>query len=116
MVIMGEGCICPDFRDIMREGIKMKISIIIIFIFVMSSCAFTSSPDETKIVSPETIKALLKVGGIGRGMTKDQVRQSWGEPKRIKKVNSKNYDEIWYYDFNWKGDNKLYFKDGIYID
>lgn len=107
--------IYPHIMDIMLEGIKMKISIIIIFIFIMYSCAFTSSSDETKMASPETIKALLKIGGIGRGMTKDQVRQSWGEPKRIRKVNSKYYDEIWYYDFNWKGDNMLYFKDGIYI-
>ena len=52
----------------------------------------------------------IKKGYIELGMTKDEVRASWGQPKTIKHKKTKDYDEIWVYVPNWKFKNQLFFR------
>lgn len=57
----------------------------------------------------------IKKGFIELGMTKEEVRRSWGEPKKIKQKKIKNYDEIWIYTPSWKFKDKLFFKADILV-
>lgn len=57
----------------------------------------------------------MKKGYIELGMSKDEVRQSWGYPKQTKIKNTSEYDEIWVYVPSWKFRNKLYFRNGILV-
>lgn len=65
-------------------------------------------------ISADFKKYILK-GDIKQGMTKDQVRAVWGLPDEIKKLNHKEYDELWIYYPHWNWVHEVYFKNNIFM-
>lgn len=57
----------------------------------------------------------IKKGYIELGMTREEVRESWGDPKTVNRKKTKDYDEVWVYVPNWKFRNQLYFKGEILV-
>lgn len=67
------------------------------------------------LLEREKFQDYINKGYIEIGMTKEEVRASWGEPKSIKQKRTKNYEEIWVYVPNWKFRNQLYFNRGVLV-
>jgi len=92
-----------------------------IFLLFLWGCSTTTAGDNDFIYSAPTIQErekfqhYIKEGYIELGMTKKEVRASWGGPKSIKHKKANHYDEIWVYVPNWKFRNQLYFYNGILV-
>ena len=92
--------------------------ILLIFLWGCSTTIADNSGFVYSIPSPqerEKFKDFIEKGYIELGMTKQEVRASWGEPKSIKQKKYNAYDEVWVYVPNWKFKNYLYFKNGILV-
>jgi hypothetical protein len=103
---------------------------LVIFVFSQSSCAFIKEftynnpkPDEESRRNyvnshPEFSKRLrgLILNGLSEeGMTKEQVRSSWGEPDTIKATSKYGADAEWYYWCSMSVHRTAYFKGDILI-
>lgn len=86
--------------------------------FVLSLLTFSSLSAHVVHSEPNMkpqFREYIQKGYIELGMTAEEVRKSWGEPKIIKRTKKKKYDEIWIYAPNWKYRNKLFFNNGILV-
>lgn len=93
-----------------RRMKSMYIVCIILVIFSAAGCIFVPKSNSQNVVQEERFQGEVKIG-----MTKEQIRENWGEPDKIIKRQEKDYDEIWIYIPNWKFKNYLYFRKGILI-
>jgi outer membrane protein assembly factor BamE (lipoprotein component of BamABCDE complex) len=91
---------------------RLILSIFVIFLIFLSGCAtsgpllrpsFNSRQEYVRNhprLSPEIKQAILE-GRVIKGMTKEDVRASWGEPTRIKDFTTD--PNAWWYDKNSEG-------------
>ena len=79
------------------------------FIFNLSRAVYSESNMN------QQFREYIPKGYIELGMTREEVRASWGEPKAIKHKKRNDYDEVWIYVPNWKFRNQLFFKNGILV-
>jgi hypothetical protein len=84
----------------------MRNTMMLLAFMALTGCVFLS-----KIPVSEQPKDWI----IHHGMTKEQVKERWGEPLRVIKKDEKEYNEIWVYKFHWKTRSDLYFKNGILV-
>ncbi|GEM_PF-4232967 len=95
--------------------------IYIIFLFFLWGCSAATAGGNSFVYSTPTtqekekFRDYIKKGYIELGMTKEEVRESWGEPKTVNHKKTKDYDEVWVYVPNWKFRNQLYFKGEILV-
>ena len=57
----------------------------------------------------------IRKGYIELGMTKEDVRASWGKPQAIRIKKMPDSDEVWVYVPNWKFRDQLYFDKGVLV-
>jgi hypothetical protein len=71
--------------------------------------------DDFAKLNPSPSKAeVIKAGNIRTGMTKDEVRLSWGRPYTVNRtVTSSSAHEQWVYGDEYNPKTYLYFDDGI---
>jgi len=99
---------------------KIQKGCIILLIFLWG-CSTTIAGSNSFLYSTPSaqerakFKDYIKKGYIELGMTKEEVRTSWGEPKSIKQKKTNGYDEIWIYVPNWKFKDQMYFKKGVLV-
>ncbi len=77
--------------------------------FNMDKVQFDTRDNKTQFQS------YIEKNYIELGMTRNQVLESWGEPKKRKIVKYHDSDEMWIYIPNWKFRNKLFFKMGVLV-
>ncbi len=89
----------------------MKKMCMIFLLFFLLGCGSVSASNPQNLSE----KQERFQGRVKMGMTKEQVRATWGEPDKIIKKHGKDFDEIWVYVPHWKFKNYLYFRDGILV-
>jgi len=87
----------------------MKIRIIILMLLV-TGCSSVSSSNVS-----DSFQTEISYGKVTIGMTQEQVRKMWGDPRKITRKVGKDFDEVWVYVPHWKFKNYLYFKDGVLV-
>lgn len=88
----------------------MRKVCIILLLFSLLGCSLVSASSPQNVDKKERFQGKVKMG-----MTREQVRATWGEPDKIIKKYGKDFDEIWIYIPHWKFKNYLYFRDGVLV-
>lgn len=88
----------------------MKKVCLILLLSSLLGCSLASASSPYVLDKEERFQGKVKMG-----MTREQVRATWGEPNKIIKKQGKDFDEIWIYVPHWKFKNYLYFRDGILV-
>lgn len=115
----------------MKRNLMILRNIILFVLFFVSGCMSLgggemSNPKPSKelrenyIASHQglssTARGLILNGLVDVGMSKDEVRVSWGELDKVTIPSKKeDFDEIWVYAPSWKFKTYLYFKNDIVI-
>lgn len=87
----------------------------ILLFFVFGYGLISTNIHATTISGKEKFYEYIQKGYIELGMTTNDIKASWGEPKSVKHKKAQDYDEVWIYIPNWKFKNRLFFKNGVLV-
>lgn len=99
----------------MKKAYRILLFFSLLINFNQVNLAYPEEENVAENAMSRKFQEYIQKGYIEIGMTKDDVRSSWGEPQKIKRKKTYDYDEIWIYTPNWKFQNKLYFENGILV-